>query len=61
MSSRALLQAQLVISSLFLMTFPQSLPVLTTEGEIHAGDKLFLAFQKEQEFAETPETKTIEV
>ena len=40
--------------------FCQIAPQLSTEDEIRAGDALFLAFQKSQGFAGTPESKAIE-
>lgn len=57
---RRMLAAALV--SLFLASFTLSQPVpqLSTADEIRAGDALFLAFQKSQGFADTPESKAIE-
>jgi predicted Zn-dependent protease len=40
--------------------FCQTTPQLSTEDEIRAGEALFLAFQKSQGFADTPESKAIE-
>jgi beta-barrel assembly-enhancing protease len=41
-------------------TFAQPAPELSIADEIRAGDALFLAFQKSQGFADTPESKAIE-
>jgi len=51
------------LGSIFLAApaFPQPAPQLSTADEIRAGDALFLAFQKSQGFADTPESKAIEV
>jgi predicted Zn-dependent protease len=51
-----------VLSWLFLpvLVFAQPSSQLSTADEIRAGDALFAAFQKEQEFADTPESKAIE-
>jgi predicted Zn-dependent protease len=46
----------------FAQPTPQlSPPQLSTADEIRAGDALFAAFQKSQGFADTPESKAIEV
>jgi predicted Zn-dependent protease len=47
---------------LFLVTFAsaQASPQLSVPDETRAGDALFLAFQKSQGFADTPESKAIE-
>jgi predicted Zn-dependent protease len=44
-----------------VLVLAQSSPLLSTADEIRAGDALFAAFQKEQGFADTPESKAIEV
>jgi predicted Zn-dependent protease len=51
-----------VVSCLFLAAsaFTQPSPQLSAADEIRAGDALFLAFQKSQGFADTPESKAIE-
>src|ERR1700691_2848961 len=43
------------------LVFAQPSPQLSTADEIRAGDALFAAFKKEQGFADTPESKAIEV
>lgn len=43
------------------LAFAQASPQLSTADEIRAGDALFAAFQKSQGFADTPESKAIEV
>jgi predicted Zn-dependent protease len=50
------------LTPLFLasFTFAQPAPQLHIADEIRAGDALFLAFQKSQGFADTPESKAIE-
>ena len=52
-----------VVSWLLLpaLAFAQSSPQLSTADEIRAGEALFAAFQKSQGFADTPESKAIEV
>jgi predicted Zn-dependent protease len=52
-----------VVSWLLLpaLACAQSSPQLSTADEIRAGDALFAAFQKSQGFADTPESKAIEV
>ena len=51
------------LGSIFLLApaSAQPTPQLSTADEIRAGDALFLAFQKSQGFADTPESKAIEV
>jgi predicted Zn-dependent protease len=51
-----------VVLGLFLATFAtaQSTPQLSLSDETRAGAALFLAFQKSQGFADTPESKAIE-
>ncbi len=50
------------VGCLFLAAsaFTQPAPQLPIADEIRAGDALFLAFQKSQGFADTPESKAIE-
>lgn len=52
--------ALVVILCFVTVGFCQTAPQLSTEDEIRAGDALFLAFQKSQGFADTPESKAIE-
>jgi len=43
------------------LTLAQTTPQLSVADEIRAGDVLFASFQKSQGFADTPESKAIEV
>jgi predicted Zn-dependent protease len=50
----------LAFSGLTPVVLAQAEPQLSTADEIRAGDALFVAFQKSQGFADTPESKAIE-